>query len=155
MTTCIFPLRSQPTANNPESSSRGSEIVEVQLPSKHALLGFCKTHRLTMEQMIHVAWALVLRRYVGSDAIAFAVLSSPATADYTTYFTCLMEEPRPFLSYLESIKNYYSSSCGSLLQGNPGVAVNSGVCYHGADEQRYEPGGTPTTNIPSQVSGGC
>jgi hypothetical protein len=153
MTTCIFPLRSQITGDTSEDRCSNGDIVDVQLPSKHSLLHFCKTHYLAMEQMIHAAWALVLRRYIGSDVIAFAILTSPVTADCATVFTCLMEEQRPFSSYLETIKNYYCSSSGSLFQGSPAVAVNTGVHYHGVDEQRQALVDTSAVNIPRQVSG--
>ncbi|KAL4924279.1 uncharacterized protein BDV17DRAFT_295595 [Aspergillus undulatus] len=95
-----------------------------------------------MEQLIHAVWALVLRRYVGSDVIAFALLPSTPTADSLTLFTSPMEESTPFLNYLNSIESYYQPT--TALKERLAATVNTGVlCYHG---------GTSKTRISSERS---
>ncbi|KAK6064475.1 non-ribosomal peptide synthetase [Seiridium cupressi] len=148
MTSCLFPIRSQPTGN---TNGNCGGIIDVQLPSKHALFSFCKIHCLTVEKMIHATWALVLRRYVGSDTVAFLVSTPTATADCSTYFACLMKEPEPFMSYLISTGDYYHSLPADCSQGNPKTAVvNTGVYYHGADEERHQNGGILVTSMQIQ-----
>ncbi|CAJ2510548.1 Uu.00g095170.m01.CDS01 [Anthostomella pinea] len=107
MPTCLFPIRSQPTAADSEEvgSGSGSGSIILKLPPNDALLPFSQAHRVTVEQVIHAAWALVLRRYVGSDSVTFAVLDSIAATESSSYFTCLMEESSPFLGYMENIKD--------------------------------------------------
>lgn len=129
MTTCLFPIQGHTTGD------RGSGTVNVQLPSKHALVLFCEMHHVTVEQLIHAAWALVLCRYVGSDVIAFILLPSTPTAGSLTLFTSSMEESAPFLHYLNNIESYYQPT--TVLKERLAATVNTGVlCHHGGNSKR-------------------
>lgn len=150
MLTCLFPTRSQPVVNTPGNAGG---TVKLDLPSKHELLVFQKTHRLTLEQLVEAGWSAVLRRYTGSENIAFAVSSSTAILDHAV-FTCLIEESEPITTYLKNMNDYYHSQDVDSLKEVCIANINTGVCYYGSDGEGWGQGDSLSANIATQVSFG-
>lgn len=148
--TCLFPTRSQPVNNTP---GNGGGIVKLNLPSENELLFFQKTHRLTVEQLVQAGWSAVLRRYTGSENVAFTVSSSTAVLDHTL-FTCLIDESQPITTFLKNINDYYHSQDGDSLKEVFSANINTGVCCHGSDGEGWGRGDPVSANTANQVSFG-
>ncbi|PGH05361.1 hypothetical protein AJ79_06830 [Helicocarpus griseus UAMH5409] len=81
--------------------------------------------------MVHAAWALVLRRYVGNDNVSFCVVAlsdpqKPATeaSNNPAMFDCFIERSQSFLNYLERIRSSYQSWETSMAET---AALNTAV----------------------------
>lgn len=48
----------------------------TQIPQMEAVHGYCRAHEVTAANVFCLAWALVLRSYVGTDTVCFGYLSS-------------------------------------------------------------------------------
>jgi hypothetical protein len=145
--TCLFPTRSQPVVNTPGNAGG---TVKLDLLSKHELLVFQKT----VEQLVQAGWSAVLRRYTGSENVAFAVSSSTAVLDHAV-FTCLIKESEPITTYLKNMNDYYHSQDGDILKEVCIANINTGVCYFGSDGKGWSQGDSVSANIATQVSFGC
>lgn len=56
-------------------------VVSLTAPVEAGLRGAAGRHRVTVNTLLHAAWALVLERYTGDDAVTFGVTSSCRPAE--------------------------------------------------------------------------
>ncbi|KAI1299719.1 hypothetical protein F5Y03DRAFT_408665 [Xylaria venustula] len=131
MSTFLF--RSRGPATNSQTHSGGG-TVEVAFPNKHDIHPPWETRGLTTEHLIHAAWALLLRRYIGCDKIAFGVVSLEAEVE-TTCFSCLMVESKSISDYLRDLKSCYHSSGTGFSQNVSTASINTAVCYRHRDKK--------------------
>lgn len=74
---CHFPSLIQ-SMEVQESESEQDRMASVQVTGLDfaAIQAFCEAWEMTPATMIQAAWAMVLRRYTGSDDVSFGILSS-------------------------------------------------------------------------------
>ena len=70
---CLFPTTS---ASMEHSNARTVKAATANLVISSQLSEFCETHGLTLSNVFHLAWSLVLRAYTGSNDVCFGSLTS-------------------------------------------------------------------------------
>ncbi|PYI15152.1 acetyl-CoA synthetase-like protein [Aspergillus violaceofuscus CBS 115571] len=78
---CIFPTLAPAAATNSQDATvqnhpRGSLSHTLEQETHASLQAFLKTHELTAFNVFHLAWALILRCFVGSETLCFGYLLS-------------------------------------------------------------------------------
>lgn len=72
----ISPCRLPPLTDRVVSSPDSLQTQEVVVPNAESLRRLCSEHGFTMANLMHAAWALVLRAYTGEDEVCFGYLVS-------------------------------------------------------------------------------
>ncbi|KAI0546770.1 hypothetical protein F4679DRAFT_401148 [Xylaria curta] len=70
---CLFPTTS---ANMEQGDARTVKAATANLVISSQLSEFCEAHGLTLSNIFHLAWSLVLRAYTGSNDVCFGSLTS-------------------------------------------------------------------------------
>ncbi|RAH80860.1 acetyl-CoA synthetase-like protein [Aspergillus japonicus CBS 114.51] len=78
---CIFPTLAPAAATDSQDATvqnhpRGSLSHTLEQETHASLQAFLKTHELTAFNVFHLAWALILRCFVGSETLCFGYLLS-------------------------------------------------------------------------------
>lgn len=77
---CLFPALAP--FENPARLERQLENVDVQVKMLPATLnGFCRENNVTLVNLFHLAWGLVLRAYTNSEEVCFGYLSTGRDVD--------------------------------------------------------------------------
>ncbi|PLB47170.1 acetyl-CoA synthetase-like protein, partial [Aspergillus steynii IBT 23096] len=71
---CVFPSLGGRDPHGPRSKSHISRPFDPDL--HYALRHFCVNHGLTISNVFHIAWGLVLRAYTGLETVCFGYLTS-------------------------------------------------------------------------------
>ncbi|KAL3477784.1 hypothetical protein BJX99DRAFT_257156 [Aspergillus californicus] len=69
---CLFPAMTEHAEGDEDEHCD----AVIQIPQMEAIHGYCMVHEVTAANVFCLAWALVLRSYVGTDAVCFGYLSS-------------------------------------------------------------------------------
>lgn len=70
------PCRLPPLNDGVVSSPDSLQTREVVVPNAESLRRLCSQHGFTMANLMHAAWAIVLRAYTGEDEVCFGYLVS-------------------------------------------------------------------------------
>jgi amino acid adenylation domain-containing protein/non-ribosomal peptide synthase protein (TIGR01720 family) len=70
---CLFPAIA-PSGAKPSKDTLGS--IQVDVGDVSAIRQFCEVNELTLSNVFQVAWGLVLKSYINSDAVCFGYLSA-------------------------------------------------------------------------------
>lgn len=80
------------------TATRKADAVLLDLSPPSALLDTCVKHRLALTNVLHVAWALVLRQYAAADTVCFGYATSGREAPLAG----IQDTMGPFINMLVS-----------------------------------------------------
>ncbi|KAF4226747.1 hypothetical protein CNMCM8980_008187 [Aspergillus fumigatiaffinis] len=117
---CLFPTLLD---ENPGGKERRVLVTSsVDLGSGLPLREFCQRHEVTLPNLFHVAWGIVLRIYTGSDSVCFGSLNSgrdvpvsginDIVGPFINMLVCRMQvvSDAPVLSLVQMNQNQYLES---------------------------------------------
>ncbi|RLM00575.1 hypothetical protein CFD26_108480 [Aspergillus turcosus] len=71
---CFLPRLNE--GSTTENETRNIRSVRIELDRGPSLNDFCKQHGITLTNLFHIAWALVLRCYIATDSVCFGYIVS-------------------------------------------------------------------------------
>ncbi len=118
-TPCIFP-----TLTDGTQGATTQKCIEIVLENSAPVHQFCKEHAVTVSSLLQLAWAVLLRAYVGTDQVAFGYITSgrdiplqgvgQALGCFVRMMVCKVDisDDMSVLAGLQSVQNDFINAMG-------------------------------------------